>query len=94
MAGKKAGAKKVAAAKPSWIRCTAITNCTLKDSNTSFVVNLDVTGDDGGAYYLQTTDPNDRPTIVKKVLSVIASHWPAYDWEFTADDSGSITDAR
>jgi hypothetical protein len=78
-----------AAAAPSsnWIVCQAYT-LDVRRSNTDFTFKLVV---NGNKYSL---DQRASTGLIQRALRVIADRWPAWDWEFQADGSGTITDIR
>jgi hypothetical protein len=77
----------------SWIKCAGYA-LDLRNNDDNFVIELDVTGADEGEYFLRVKALNDRTGLVQRALHLIADRWPANDWEFQADEGGSITDVR
>ena len=84
MAKKKAAA---AAPAPSWIVCQGYT-LDLRLGNTDFTFDLVV---NNNQYSL---DEKAVTGLIQKALRIMADRWPAWDWEFQADGSGTITDFR
>jgi hypothetical protein len=92
-AGARRGRGRAPAAVPTWLTSRGYTlDC--RNSPTSFIFRLDVQGSDGNPYFLSVNQLNDRTGLLQKVLRVTADRSPAFDWEFQADASGSITDIR
>ncbi len=57
-----------------------------------FRLDLDLlTQPDSVQYHLRITGINDRTELVQKLLNKLAVLWPAFDFHFTADDRGEIT---
>jgi hypothetical protein len=52
-----------AAGREKWIKSAGY-QLDARNSETSFVFELDITGDDGGAYYLRVKRLNDRTGLV------------------------------
>jgi hypothetical protein len=74
----------------NWIVCKGYT-LDVRRSDTDFVFQLSV---ENNKFSLDVAQMNDRTGLVQRVLRVIADRWPAFDWEFQADASGTITDVR
>jgi hypothetical protein len=66
----------------------------VRNSEASFVLELNVSGADGKEYYLRVKRLNDRTGLVQRALRLLGERWPAYDWEFEADSDGSITEVH
>jgi hypothetical protein len=76
-----------AAPAPDWIKCRGYT-LEVRRSDTDFTFDL-VVGDN--QYSL---DEKATTRLIQQALRVIADRWPALDWEFQADDDGTITEIR
>jgi hypothetical protein len=72
---------------PKWIVCQKYT-LDVRLSDADFTFQLIVHDNE---YSLDQAAP---PGLIRRTLRVIADRWPAWDWEFQADDSGTITDVR
>jgi hypothetical protein len=60
---------------------------------TGISLRLELTSQpDAVQYHLRINSTNDRTELVQEVLNKLADLWPAFDWHFTADASGEITD--
>jgi hypothetical protein len=73
-----------------WIACKGYT-LDVRRSGTDFTFQLIV---EDNKYSLDVEQMNDRTGLVQRALRVIADRWPAFDWEFQADDNGKMTDIR
>jgi hypothetical protein len=78
---------RAAVSAPNWIVCQGYT-LDVRRSGTAFTFNLIVHDNEYSLDQTATTG------LIQRALRVIADRWPAWDWEFQADDSGSITDVR
>jgi hypothetical protein len=77
----------------NWLICRSY-NLEVRNSDTSLIFQLDVVGNDGNQYFLKVVQLNDRTGLIQRIFRIMADRWPAFDWEFQADASGSITDIR
>src|SRR5207249_1201126 len=73
-----------------WLTCA---NCrlTIKNSETSFIFQLDVVGTDKKSYYLQATNPAHSRKLIQEVMMAMAETWPDYNFQFQANALGAIT---
>jgi hypothetical protein len=76
------------ASEPEWIQCEGFT-LDVRLSSEDFTFKLIVGDNDYSLKHQKAT-----PELIKRVLRVIAGHWPEPDWDFQADDKGTITDVR
>ena len=84
---KKTVARGTNASPPQWKICAGYT-LDVRRSNTDFTFNLIV---NNNQYSL---DQAASTGLIQRALRIIADRWPAWDWEFQADDGGTITDVR
>ena len=72
---------------PSWITCNGYTlDARLGERGFTFKL---IVGDND-----YSLDQKAKTGLIQHVLRVMADRWPAWDWEFQADDEGTITDIR
>ena len=63
--------------------------------NTPNAIRLDLVLEDQPdqvQYQLRINNTNDRTELVQKLGKLLSVFWPAYDFNFTADDQDTITD--
>jgi hypothetical protein len=74
-------------AAPNWLTCPGYT-LDVRRSDTDFTFDLVI----GNNQY--SLDQTASTGLIQKALRVIADRWPAWDWQFQADSSGTVTDIR
>jgi hypothetical protein len=72
---------------PKWIKCHGYT-LDVRRSGTEFTLRVIVQNNEYSLDQTATTG------LIQHTLRVIADRWPAWDWEFQADENGTITDVR
>jgi hypothetical protein len=77
----------IAASAPNWIVCQGYTLDVRRNGN-AFTFDLVVHDNEYSLDQTATTG------LIQRAMQVIADRWPAWNWEFQADDTGTITDVR
>ena len=79
-------------AAPQWLTCSGYELTVTNGPGVN--LRLDVTDENGDPYFLKVRLADDRKDLVRQLLGLIAARWPEFDWEFQADDKGSIIAVR